>query len=118
MEAGQATTWTLEAGDHEGQRHVRVLVEPGVDAPRVRLERRPARVGHDGDVGLGRVTPAEGSDVAVVVERGVAEELRQPPGADPPPDLHLPHSLRRLDVALGSEQILCGRGVDAGNAEL
>ena len=46
---------------------------------------------------------------------GRPEQLAEAPGADVAEDLHLPHPLRRVDEALGEEEVVGGVGVDVGD---
>ena len=68
--------------------------------------------GHRVEVALRRDAPAEGPDVRVGVDLALAEQLRQTPRADPARQLHLPHPLLGVDVALGQEQVVLGIGGD------
>ena len=92
------------------------LVEPGVDALRIRVQDGPGLWRHRREVALGRLPPAERPDEAVGVELALAEHLGESPGRDVPPDLHLPHPLLGVDEPLGHEQVVHGFGSDVGDA--
>ena len=94
----------------------RCAVEPGVDA-------RPCR--RRGATVAGRTArrsrSAASRQPSVRMKRSVSSWLspnssRQPPGRDVAPDLHLPHPLLGVDVALGEEQVVRRVGGDVGDA--
>ena len=105
-----------DAGGEERQtERAAMTIEPGVDALRVGVEDGP-RLRRDGiEVPLGRDAPAEGPDELVRVELARPEHLGQPSGRDVAPDLHLPHPLAGMDVALGHEQVVGRVGGDVGD---
>src|SRR4029078_7321353 len=59
-----------------------------------------------------RGSPTEGPDEPILRERAGAEQLRQATGRDVAPDLHLPHPLLGVDVALGEEEVVRRVGQD------
>ena len=83
-----------------------VLGDPGVHAVGVRLEDLDRLRRHRLEVTLRGDLPPEGSDVPVAFDLALAEELRQAARADAARDLHLPHALLCVDVALGHEQVV------------
>ncbi len=85
---------------------VAVRVEPGVHALGVRVQDGSDGRARGGKIALGGPTPAEGPDEPVGVDGALAEQLRDAPGGDVAPDLHLPHPLLGVDVALGEEQVV------------
>ena len=102
-----------DAGDEERQpERPAMRVQPRVDALGVRIEDGPGGRRDGVEVALGRDAPAEGPDELVRVELARPEHLGQPAGRDMPPDLHLPHPLAGVDVALGEEEVVWRVGGD------
>jgi len=63
----------------------------------------------------GGAVPAQGAEETILSQGRRAQHLRQPPGADPPPELHLPEAVLGMDVPLGEEEVVGIGGVDMGN---
>ncbi len=91
-------------------------VEPGVDARGVGIEDGPGLRCEERQIAFRGLPPSERPDEAIVVDRPRAEQLGETTGRDVPPDLHLPHALLRVDVALGHEQVVRVGGLDLGDA--
>ena len=96
-----------QPGHHRGQpERAAVAIEPGVDAGGIGVQRIAHLGRRGGEVGLGCLPPGEHADETVGLHLGRPEQLREPPGRDVPPHLHLPHPLLRMDVALREEQVV------------
>ena len=104
--AADATGAVAEAGHDERQSEAALVAgDVRVHPCGVGVECRPRASESRVEVLLGGLPPAERPDEAVLVERGLAEQLGQPPGRDVAPHLHLPEPLLGMDVALGEEQV-------------
>ena len=95
-----------EHGVLDGELGGAARVEVGVDAVGVRLERGAGlRLDHR-ELLLGDPPPAHGPDELVGLERGVAEQLREPAGRHVPAHVHLEEPLLRVHEALRAHQVL------------
>ena len=98
--------------DEWGRQPSVVLVDPGVDAIGVGGDHRD-RVGrHRGEVSRRGNSPAERADVPIRVDLARPEQLRESTRADASRDLHLPHALLGMGIALGHEQVVLVVGGD------
>ena len=102
----------IRAGHEERETQpIAVRGQPGVHALGVGVQGEARGGSGRGKIPFRGVAPAERPDDTIGLQRALAEEFREPTGRDVPPDLHLPHPLLRMDVALSEEQIMgIGRG--------
>ena len=95
-----------------------LIRNPGIHPVRVPGKRVTRVLRHRIEVHLSRLAPANRPDESILLKAHRTEQLGQAPTADMPPDLHLPHALLGVRIALRQEQVVRVVGNDPEDAVL
>ncbi len=92
-----------------------MAAEPRIDAGGIGVQRLPHFGSQRLNAGFGARLETQDPHQPVIAEAGAADQFRQPAGADPPVQVHLPHAVAGMDIAQGEIGVLLGPGEDVGN---
>ena len=102
--------------DELGRQRPLVALDQGIDAGGIGLEHGSGVRREIGEIGFGDAIDAEDTEKLVGAEAGLAEQLREPAGADPPAHFHLPEPILGVHVAEREGGVGLRAGIDVRDA--